>query len=121
MTQLLFKRHVARGRRPEILKPIFKLAITKICQNLPTNNSPTTTKHKQQFLHLTYHPNDISRHKIKEIYKQECDEILHRELGITKLTIAYKRPNNIQSIIAKAQLFQAEGKEVSKYLMGELD
>ncbi len=121
MTQLLYKRHIARGWRPEILKPIFKSAIARVYQNPPINNSQTTTKHKQQFLHLTYHPNDISRHKIKEIYKQECDEILRKELGITRLTIAYNRPNNIQSIIAKAQLFQAEGKEVSRYLMGELD
>ena len=120
MTQLLFKRHVSRGWSPDILKPIFASAKKKIkwehaqnrtLNNLPTINSPINVKQVQQFLHLTYHPNDIPRHKIREIYAEECQDTLSKELGITKLTIAYNRPSNIQSIIAKAKLFEVERKK----------
>jgi hypothetical protein len=62
---------------------------------------------------------DIPRHKIIEIYKQECEETFSRELGTSNLTIAYSHPSNIQSIIAKAKLFEVEGNEVSKHFTGE--
>ena len=84
-----------------------------------TPNHDVTSKRTQQFLHLTYHSNDITQHKIREIYKQECEEIFSRELGISKFTIAYSLPSTIQSIIAKAKLFEVEGNEVSKHFMGE--
>ena len=49
----------------------------------------------------------------REIYKEECEEIFPRELGITKFTTAHSPPSNIKSIIAQAKLFEVEGKEVS--------
>ena len=128
MTQLPFKRHIAREWNQDIIKPIFASAEKKIkaeltsrtiLGNLPPPNNDITSKRKQQFLHLTYHPNDIPWHKIREIYKQECEETFYRELGISKFTIAYNYSSSIQSIVAKAKLFEGDGKEVSKYIMGE--
>jgi hypothetical protein len=36
------------------------------------------------------------------------------------LRIFYSRPRNIQDVLAKAAFFEQEGKEVSKYITGEL-
>ena len=77
-------------------------------------------RHKHQFFHLTFHPNDIWRRKIRDIFNSECAKTLQEKLGISKFTIAYKKPRNIQSIVAKAKLFQVKDQEVSKYLTGEL-
>jgi hypothetical protein len=52
---------------------------------------------------------------------QECEETFSRELGISKFTIAYSHPSNIQSIIEKSKLFEVEGKEVSKHFTWESD
>jgi hypothetical protein len=126
MTQLLFKRHFARGWPQHTLKPIFveaerRVKATSASTAVPPPMPPSSNERKKQpFFHLTYHPNDIPRRKIREIYDQECSETLQNILGITKFTIAYKNPSNIQSIVAKAKLFEVEGREVSKYLMGEL-
>jgi hypothetical protein len=129
MTKLLFKRHIARGWNPDLLiKPIFasaekkiksELASRMIPRNFPPPNNVITNNRTQQFLHLTFHPNGIPRHKIREIYKQECEETFSRELGISKLTIAYSCPSNIQSIIAKAKIFEVKGNKVSKHFTGE--
>jgi hypothetical protein len=37
-----------------------------------------------------------------------------------KLAICYSRPRHIQDVLAKAALFEPEGKEVSKYITGKL-
>jgi hypothetical protein len=98
-----------------------ELASRMIPRNLPPPNNDVTNNRTQQFLPLIYHyhPNDIPQYRIREIYKQECKETFSRELGISKLTIAYSLPNNIQSIIAKAKLFEVEGNEVRKNFTGE--
>ena len=43
------------------------------------------------------------------------------EIGIEQQTMAYSRPQTIGNIGAKAKMLEAEGKEVSKYITGELD
>jgi hypothetical protein len=40
---------------------------------------------------------------------------IREESGIEQFTIAYSKPTTIGSVIAKAQLHQEEGYEVSKY------
>jgi hypothetical protein len=128
MTKLLYDRHRARGWPTATLNPIFIAAEKRIkAQTQQTYVRPqitsiyhTSDRHKHQFFHLTFHPNDIRRRKIRDIFNSECAKTLQEELGISKFTIAYKKPRNIQSIVAKAKLFQVKDQEVSKYLTGEL-
>jgi hypothetical protein len=58
---------------------------------------------------MQYHPKDIPRREIRDI----CDDLC-------KNTIAYSRPTTIGSVIAKSDLYQVGGKEVSKYIAREL-
>lgn len=69
---------------------------------------------------MQFHPKDIPRHEICEIYYDLCKETLVTELGSAQFTIAYSRPTTIGSVIAKSDLYQVEGKDVRKYIVGEL-
>ena len=69
---------------------------------------------------MEFHPEDISRHKIRQIYSEECEATFKAEIGIEQITIAYSRPKTIGNIIAKAKLFETHGREVSKFITGEL-
>ena len=68
---------------------------------------------------MKYHPMDIPRRDVRKIYMEECDSVFKDEIGIEQLTIAYSNAKTIGNVVAKAQLHQASGKEVSKYLTGE--
>ena len=68
------------------------------------------------FFHLEYHPKDIPKRLICQIYKQECQNTLQSEIGISELTIAYSRPSNVADMVSKSKLFQVEGNSVSYYI-----
>ena len=72
------------------------------------------------FIHWEYHPNDIPRRRIREIYNNTCGELLKEDLDICNTIVAYSRPPNLKDMITKAKLHQAPGKEASKYYSGEL-
>ena len=71
------------------------------------------------FLHLEYHPDDISCSRIQKLYQQHLGEVLLDELGILRPTIAYHRPKNIGDFVSRAKLIQASGQETST-IMGEV-
>ena len=119
-TNLLLTRLVSRGWDPFYIRPIFYNAIHK-AKNQPENQKNSPKKRNQLFLHFNYHPSDIPRRTIRKIYQEELMDTLTQELHPdSTVTVCYSRPKNIQDIVAKATLFQVEGKEVSKYLMGEV-
>ena len=124
ITKLFFQRLVARGWDPSIIKPIFISAFNKIkipSTNKTTNKSPSPTARGQLFIHFIYHPLDIPRSQVRKIYEEELQGTIMQERNPdAKLTICYSRPKNIQDVLAKAALFEPEGKEVSKYITGEL-
>jgi hypothetical protein len=70
-------------------------------------------------LHLEYHPDDVSRSRIQELYQQHLGEVLLDELGIPRPTIAYHRQKNIGDFVSRAKLIQASGQETST-IMGEV-
>ena len=123
-SQLLFQRHLLQGWDTAFLKKVFFSALQKITtkRNIPnaaTTAAPDSNK-KQAFFHMEFHPGDIPRRDVRKIYTDTCEEIFKDRLDIEKFTIAYSRPKTIGSVITKAQLFEVEGREVSKYLTGEL-
>ena len=63
-----------------------------------------------------YHPDDISRQRVRTIYDATCGDLFSRELDIGRPTIAYSRPPNIGDKITQAKLHQAPGKPASYYL-----
>ena len=71
-------------------------------------------------LHIEYHPNEIPRKKIRELWNKNCGELLSKTvaeggLGIEKTIIAYSRPKNLKDVLQSAKLYQHPGKEVSTY------
>jgi hypothetical protein len=124
ITKLFFQRLVARGWDPSIEKPIFISAFNKIkttSTTETTKNSPSSTGRRQLYIHFIYHPLDIPRSQIRKIYEDEIQGTIMQEINSdAKLAICYSRPRNIQDVLAKAALFEPEGKEVSKYITGEL-
>jgi hypothetical protein len=82
------------------------------------------------FFHLTYHPRDISRRTIQDIYTKYCNTkdnlgesfqaMRNQEKGgtmkISKLTIAYRRAKNLRDLLCKSTLRDIEGYRASDFL-----
>ena len=106
-----FKRCRNRGWELKHLKRIFLEAEHKLSnpKPLPTSiddpqdlveqldNDPNTRD--RLFLKVPFHPNYIPRHRIREIYRQECEDELRQHVGIERFTVAYSRPPNVGDII----------------------
>eukprot|EP00804_Cyclotella_cryptica_P019481 CCRYP_006649-RB/>CCRYP_006649-RB protein AED:0.21 eAED:0.04 QI:0/-1/0/1/-1/0/1/0/367 len=126
-SSLLFKRHVMQGWDPAVLKDIFASAIKKLLKPNqvphPNTTGPASSQdHRGQlFYHMEFHPGDIPRQQVRQIYSRECETTFKAEIGIERFTLAYSRPKTIGNIVAKASLFQTKGREVSKFITGELN
>ncbi len=124
---LLFKRHVMQGWDPGVLKDIFTIALKKVTkpEQIPTpiaTDIADSLKPQQRlFYHMEYHPNDIPRHLVRKIYSDECKSTFKAEIGVEQFTMAYSHPKTIGNIITKAKLFEVNGREVSKFITGELN
>jgi len=86
-----------------------------------TNNESLLLQEEDIYLSTSYHPLDIPRSQVRKSYKEEAQGNIMQEINSdAKLAICYSHPSNIQDILAKVALFEPEGKEVSKYITGEL-
>ena len=137
------QRLLNRGYSHSTIYPIFQSSIKKIlqdptvhklCNNRHTISSsipiqppspstlPTTTtttfEDKTLYIHLEYHPQDISRQKIRTFYESACNlpdidnqsfnlGIRNRDdkvMTISKATIAYSRPKNLRDHLCSTKL-----------------
>ena len=78
------------------------------------------TIEEQIVLHLEYHPNDIPRKRVRQLFAETCEPLLSRDinnggLGIKRTIIAYSRPRNLKDLLQSAKLYEKKGKEVSTY------
>eukprot|EP00956_Cyclotella_meneghiniana_P005022 scaffold6217_cov28-Cyclotella_meneghiniana.AAC.1 len=60
---------------------------------------------------MKFHPNDIPRRTIRQVYDEECKEVFEDTLEIEKFTVCYSKPATIGSVIAKSNLYEVPGKE----------
>ena len=96
----LYKRLLAWGWTKEYITPLIIEASEKIEKRSkhpqPTTSSGTIDDDDTRlFIHLQYHPDDISRRELRQIYKGTCGDIFFSKLDIVNPTIAYSRPPNI--------------------------
>ena len=124
-TVLLYRRLLARGWQKEVIYPIFIDAATKIeskpqPQPQPVTTTPTkdTTLDDAIFLHLPYHPNDISRRDLRRLFEEHCGNAFFDELEIKRIIIAYSRLRNIGEYITQAKLHEPAD-VTSETIMGE--
>ena len=133
MTKLLFRRLKARGHPTETLTSTFQNAVAKIAaiDSDPFIKKPPNVKQSPQeqlFLHLPYHPRDISRKSLRDIYEATCEEpscfgtfksLTNEQTGgnmsIDKLTICYHRPKNLRDILSPTTLKDCHNSKVSSF------
>ena len=139
MVRLLFNRLLARGHVLTDLKELFSEAIDKIeAINDPMSTylrhlDETSSKSNPEsriFFHIPYHPRDISRKRIRNIYQDTCESdptcagsfksMPNDETGdhmtIDKMTVAYHRPKNLRDLLSPSALVESESCFVSKYV-----
>ena len=131
MVKLLYIRLLKRGWQSSYIRGLILDACTT-CEEikkktkpapnessaiLNTNSTPSSNK-KLLFFHLQFHPEDISRKKIQEFYKEHCSDLFKEHMDIDRPVIAYSRPPNIGNYVTQAKLHEAPGKTASTY-MGE--
>lgn len=122
LTTLLFQRLLDRGHSHDTLSLLFSTAITEIQERLNnpfpskrTNTSDISSSDTQLLLHMPYHPRDISRQQIRNIYESTCESninnfnhiINHQTksvMKISKVTVAYSRPKNIKNYLCPSTL-----------------
>ena len=93
MAVKLFQRHIARGWDKSTMKDYILQADLKLQSATPSKNSQTKVLSNKErvFIHLEYHPNDIPRKAIREIYDLHCRDVFEAELDIQQVTVAYSR------------------------------
>lgn len=125
---LLYRRLIARGWEREAMRKLILEACRYVQQkanatnadnaNQPAGEPTNNDDENRLFIHLKYHPDDIPRQRVQQLYQQHCGEILRRECKIERPTIAYSRPKNLGDLLTKAKYYQAPGKSTS-IILGE--
>jgi hypothetical protein len=118
---LLYKRLISRGWdrifiRSTILEACNKIENKSLCRISST--AIASDDENRLFLHFVFHPDDIPRRRIQDLYEHHLGDLLRSNIDIKRPTIAYSRPKNIGDYITKAQLHQAPGRTAS-IIMGE--
>lgn len=121
--RLLYRRLKQRGWDKAYIRPLIIEACnvaerTSQAPTTPATLSQANDEENRLFIHLVFHPDDIPRKRIQELYQIHCGDLLRDELEISRPTIAYSRPKNIGDFITKAKLHQAPGRP-SSTIMGE--
>ena len=60
-------------------------------------------------LHIEFHPDDIPRKIVRDLWSEHCGEHLSKnieddELGIKQTILAYSRPNMLRDLLQKAKI-----------------
>jgi hypothetical protein len=118
---LLYVRLLQRGWNREFISGLISEASSKIEANSTAKSAPTKTSDDTGdliFIHMVYHPDDISRAQVRQVYEETLGPLLEEVLGIKRAIVAYSRPKNIGDYVTKAKLHQAPGVTAS-IIMGE--
>lgn len=117
----LYKHLLARGWNKDILKKYILESNSKLhsvppstgqTQTNDTTDKPTTKD--RLFFHIPYHPNDIPRRRIQQLYQLHCHDAF-QTIGINSLTVAYSRHRNLREQLTQARLHQAPGRAASHF------
>ena len=122
----MFHYLLARGWDRYVLKDLILAADVKLQQldlqvSLQENLSqaiispPTIREHL--FFHLPYHPHDIPRRRLRQLYNHYCHDALSSILHIDKFTVAYSRHKNLKEHLTQARLHQAPNAEASANIL----
>ena len=111
-----------RGYRSNKLTPIFQQAAAMInnktiCAAKKETNTrePNNASAKDNlFIHWVYHPRDISRQQIRQIYNETlAPAVAESPLTVNRITIAYSTPRSLGQCLTKTQLQEPPSERVS--------
>ena len=121
---MLYKHLLDRGWEREHIRKLMIEAITEVesrgNKGQKSSDSAEDKTSDRLFLHLQYHPDDIPRREVQELYQEHCGKLFQRLLNIDRPTIAYSRPPNLGEFVTKAKLHQAPERTAST-ILGELE
>ena len=114
-----------RGWSEEVLTSVFRQAVTAAKRKYsrttateePLWDTSTSSSNNGLFVHWEYHPRDIPRKTIRQIFEETLAPVL-TESGLPprRLTIAYSTPRSLGSCLTKTQLKEPDDIRVSTYL-----
>ena len=126
---------LARGHKAEDLRIVFVEATQSIEDRYnPMVDTKNTLKSDLSsddviFFHIPFHPRDVSRQKIRDIYEKTCEngpsgsnfkcminDMTGSTMQISKLTVAYSRPKNLRDLICPSKFAETAAIRVSRYV-----
>lgn len=131
--RLFYRRLLARGYKPEVLRPLFLKAavLARDRQSAPAPTATTTpvddADSKRIFLHLRYHPNDPFSFELQQAWKANVAAPRHQHalsrmrnkrsvrLGFDRMTVAYSRAPNLGNLLSYRLIDVGDGPPVSSY------
>ncbi len=79
--------------------------------------TPTATPDDRLFIHWEYHPRDVGRRAVRQMFEETLAPALEESgLPVKQLTIAYSTPKSLGECLTKTQLEEPEGHRVSSYI-----
>jgi hypothetical protein len=119
-----FHQLLERGHDRKMLADLFKRSAVRFDDRNQDNVSASTHDDSdiagRIFLHLQYHPNQVTREDIRRLYRETCQDSFQNEncaSGIKRLTIAFSRAPNLRDSLCRTRLKQPEGSHVSNQLL----
>ena len=117
---LLYRRLMNRGWEQDVIHGLILEACVR-AKRETTSNTPSTNDtslDEMICIHLQYHPEDITRRQLHQLYDDHLGQLFEQELGTQRLVIAYSRPRNIGEYVTQAKLHEAPERP-SSTIMGE--
>ena len=135
MVKLLFLRLQHRGHKEKDIRPLFIEAVSA----LENYKNPMVDKKRKAivddsndnrlFFHIPFHPRDISRGQIRNLYEKICEkesklgnfqdmpnEETGNHMNIKQLTVAYSRQKNLRDYLCPSALAETTDINVCRYV-----
>jgi hypothetical protein len=126
-----YKRLLARGYKPDILRPLFRKAAANAVA--PRTENDPAHDNNRIFFHLQYHPNDPPSSEIQKAWK-EClatptsgrplSQLRNHQdepIGLDRMIVCYRRPLNLSNLLSYRLIEVKHGPPVSSYRITNLE
>ena len=130
MTRLLHTRMLNMGHKAKDINNIFiecarKIETKSICTT--KNSTKRGSFDNRLFFHYQYHPRDVSRQRIRNLYEKTCEALDEKgqsfksmeiasgnKLCIPRLTLCYSRPKQLRDKLVPSKLHETPNCNVQK-------
>ena len=68
-------------------------------------------KEERCFIHMKYHPRGISRHQIRTIFDETCNNFSDAAAKVKRVTVSLSRATNLKDELTSTKRYQPVGQE----------